>query len=1178
VQDNSNTASHSQPSDGRDTPDRLILDHRIWWLIALAVVGTVVFFFKYNDAFSTASIDLSVPRSEIAERARSLSRELGYDKDKVIASTTFDEDENIKTFLEFEFGAKRASQLMRSEIPVWTWASRFCREHEAEECTVTLSPDKHLVKFKHSIPNDWPAPSVSHEQAEKLARDFVEQSAKRSLAGYELVGEQTQTRLKRRDYSFIWENRARDFSAARQRFSVDVVGNKVGAFTESLNLPEQWTRRYEKMRSYNTQLFNAASALYTLLLAVAVIYFFYAVATHKVRWRGAIIYSAVFAVVQTLESFNNWPLVVSQYEPVKSSYNAYLAEQAFSRFLSFAAVLVVAIVFIGAGEVIYRRFWPHRIATENWFRPSGLASKEETRGLIAGHIAPLIYLGWVVGYYIIGKNFGFFTPLFVENYQAYASSFVPAFSAVAVGVFAAVHEEIIYRVVALNLLVWLLRKIPKFPGSAAFWIANLLQAVAWGFMHSNYPQQPSYARGLELTVSGLLFGWLFQSFGLLPAIVSHYVVDSYLTARCFLTSPQPDLVATSVLSFIPFLLLLLFALYLSRSGHAPSASLVESLTNVSVTAAQEVVQEQSKEQKPESESKATLHFQTEPLHFKARAQILLAGIALFAVSLTLLHPMAIGRNAHLRVNREQAEKAGDKAMQSLGLNPAQYNRVAWLSAQNVNQDSQFQYIWEKLGAASAVRYANLSNFGFSWTVRYFHPLQPKEYRYCLDERGNEASFSITEPEDAPGMSLGEDSAVALASDYLTRHHPEFSPLEFDSVEEIRREKRKDYQVIFEAQRLRISDAPCKILVAIAGNEVSDYKQEWEIPDSWRQQFERKHFKEEVASLLVIGERVVLIGLFIWWVLGLLRSGAMTWRLPLIIGAASLALTGLNEWNASLTAFQSYSTSITVDTFFSKQVIDSAQKLLWSTLFTVISCALGVAAFRLLSQNTNIYAVLRAGFFPGDAQGKTQQRQLWLDAIICGYSMAMIRFALSHITTAVSSLVSPAVQGAALFGIAHMGNLHLPQLDIQIECFNHAVKDAVNASVISGVFAKYFGGFKKALLLVPLLVLAQHAQDRYWQDYAVNVVHSLLEWIILYVFIVRFARRNVYAYLMFGWASEIIGRLMTIALHAGSVMGGNIGFCIVLWLTPLVWLCWLFSNKIVPQDTGPASNQRLDSAT
>lgn len=1177
MQDNPSPPSDSYSESARGTKDRIMGDHRIWWLLALAGIGAFVFFFKYDDAFSTASIDLSVPRDEITTAARALSRELGYEKDKTIDSTIFDEDENTKTFLEFELGSKRASELMRSEIPVWTWVSRFCREREPEDCTVTLAPDKRLIKFRHSVPNDWSLPSLSHAQAEKLAREFVEQRANRSLQGYELVADQTLTRLKRRDFSFIWENRARDFNGARQRFSVDVVGNKVGAFSELLNLPESWKRRYEKMRSYNTQLFNAASALYAILLAITVIYFFFVVATNKVRWRSAIIYSAAFAIVQSLESFNNWPVVVSQYEPVKTSYGAYLAEQVFSRFLSLAVIFVIAVMFIATAEVIYRRFFPRRVAIENWFSSRALAGTEEIRGLVVGHIAPFIYLGWVVGYYIVGKNFGFFTPLFVENYQAYASSFVPAFSAISVGLFASVHEELVYRIVALNLLGWLLQKIPGLRGRyiVVFWIANLLQSAAWGFMHSNYPQQPSYARGLELTVSGLLFGWLFESFGLLSAVVAHYVVDSYLTVRFFLTSPQPDLVITSVLSFTPFLLLLIFALYLRCSKEAPSAVETESLLNDSLTAYQQAASELNKEKQPEQDTQATLHFQFEPLPLKRRLQIVSVAVALLAVAAFFLHPLVVGRNAHLRINRVQAEKDGDRAMQRLGLNPAQFNRVAWLSGQNANQDNQYQYIWENLGADAAIRYANLSDFGFNWTVRYFHPLQAKEFKYCLDERGKAFAFTISEPEDTLGASLEEERAIELARQYISNNHSEFLPLALDSVEEIKREKRKDYQVLFEAPKFRIADAPCKILVSIAGASVVDYKQQWEIPDSWRQHFDRKHFKDELANLLVMAERVIVIGFFIWWILGLLRSGAMTWRLPLVVGIFSLVLACLSEWNSSLTAFQSYPTTIAVDTFVTKQIVDAVQKFLWSTLFSFISCALAVAAFRLLSSNTSIYAILRAGFAPADENGRIRQRQLWIDAIICGYSMGVIRFALSTIFIGVSSSVSPGVQGAALFGVAHMGNVFSPQLDSSVECFTRALREAINTGILAGLFSKYFGVLKKGLIIVPLLVLAQYSQERYWQDYAINVSHSLIEWLILYLFIVKFARRNVYAYLMFGWSSEIVGRLAAISLHAGNLMSGSIGFCVFLWLVPIVWLCWLFSNKISPQEPDTAGASGLE---
>src|SRR5690606_4462977 len=53
--------------------------------------------------------------------------------------------------------------------------------------------------------------------------------------------------------------------------------------------------------------------------------------------------------------------------------------------------------------------------------------------------------------------------------------------------------------------------------------ALLLQAIVFAAAHANYPQQPAYARTLELFVPALLWGLFYLRFGLLPVVLVHFL-------------------------------------------------------------------------------------------------------------------------------------------------------------------------------------------------------------------------------------------------------------------------------------------------------------------------------------------------------------------------------------------------------------------------------------------------------------------------------------------------------------------------------------------------------------------------------------------------------------------------------------------------------------------------------
>jgi hypothetical protein len=102
---------------------------------------------------------------------------------------------------------------------------------------------------------------------------------------------------------------------------------------------------------------------------------------------------------------------------------------------------------------------------------------------------------------------------------------------------AGITEEIEFRLFGLSLLAWLVGLLFHDPDGRpkplVFWTANILLAMGFGTAH--LPAQA--AVGLPLTplvitatlvlngIGGLVFGWLFWSFGLESAILAHFFAD-----------------------------------------------------------------------------------------------------------------------------------------------------------------------------------------------------------------------------------------------------------------------------------------------------------------------------------------------------------------------------------------------------------------------------------------------------------------------------------------------------------------------------------------------------------------------------------------------------------------------------------------------------------------------------
>nr|WP_279537943.1 CPBP family intramembrane metalloprotease [Paenibacillus turpanensis] len=84
---------------------------------------------------------------------------------------------------------------------------------------------------------------------------------------------------------------------------------------------------------------------------------------------------------------------------------------------------------------------------------------------------------------------------------------------------AAIEEEAVYRLFGIALFTKLLRFRP---------LAVLLSSVIWALGHVQYPIYPSYTRLIEVTVLGILFGYLFLKFGFITVVFAHAAMDSIL--------------------------------------------------------------------------------------------------------------------------------------------------------------------------------------------------------------------------------------------------------------------------------------------------------------------------------------------------------------------------------------------------------------------------------------------------------------------------------------------------------------------------------------------------------------------------------------------------------------------------------------------------------------------------
>ena len=203
-------------------------------------------------------------------------------------------------------------------------------------------------------------------------------------------------------------------------------------------------------------------------------------------------------------------------------------------------MLVFPTVVIGL-QVVYARSYaelialgtPSFIAFGVFSLPAGwLADRWSRRNMMVlffagcGLSLAAAHIGFIVAFYMIGSKFGVWAPQDLNYSDAVNTSF-PWIAGVAIGVMAATSEEFTFRLFAIPFL-------GKFTGSRV--LAVILPAFFWSFLHSAYPQEPGYIRGIEVGLIGIVAGLVMLRWGILATLTWHYTVDASLVGMLLIRS------------------------------------------------------------------------------------------------------------------------------------------------------------------------------------------------------------------------------------------------------------------------------------------------------------------------------------------------------------------------------------------------------------------------------------------------------------------------------------------------------------------------------------------------------------------------------------------------------------------------------------------------------------------
>jgi len=841
----------------------------LFWIgfSALSVLSLVFSIKFFPRAFPIINIDLSMNRQQALASARSVAARHGWGPPAFRQTASFDVDQEVQNYVELEGGGKDAFSLMIRQglYAPYTWTVRHFREGEAHESFIAFKPDGRPCGFKMIVPETEACKNVSSKEARYIAEKTAADDWGAPLHNYDLVEQSEELRIGgRRDHVFVYERNDVKIGDGSYRLRLAVTGNRLTELKYFIKIPEAFTRRFKEMRSANNTISSVADIVAGVLyvLGGCVLGLFILLKKRRVIVRAPVLFGLGIAGLQVLGEINAWPLEWMNYDTALS-YGGFVFDHASAILYRFVIDFALLSLSFMAAESLSRRAFPEHIQLFKIWTKDGGGSVQVAGRTIGGYLLVAVFCAYQLMLYYVATRFrGWWTPSDTLIEPNIFAAYFPWFSSFATALHAGFWEESLFRAVPIACGAIIGERYGRRGWGVT--IAIIAQAVIFGAAHANYPNEPSYARLVELILPATGFGLLYLYFGLLPAVILHFTFDALWISLPLFISSAPGvwgdrlLVVATVLS--PLWIVLLRRHQNRRWVEFPSAG-----RNAAWTPP-----EQPEYQAAEPcEERISMPKRTGRMIMTAAS----IGLMLWAVSTRFksdVPPLEAGKSASVRTAKEALAKEGFAA-------PPPWKIVTII---NGDPDPADRFVWQK-GGEKVYRELMARGYLFPplWLVRFARfegdiVARAEEYHILISGRGKIFGVSHQVPENMTGATLSEADARALAEAAIRhKYSVDVSKLAQISATPSKLPARQNWEFVYEYPPDNpLKEGQTRITAVVEGREVAQIYKSVYIPEEWkRQERNRMNLLGILESLSSIVTIILFIAGLVIAVLGWARS-------------------------------------------------------------------------------------------------------------------------------------------------------------------------------------------------------------------------------------------------------------------------------------------------------------------
>ena len=1087
-------------------------------IVLLGVVGLLTFLRFYETAFPTASIDFQIGRSEALETAQEFWRKQGHDLSNYHSVVTFRADHSAKDYIDQQAGLVTLNRLAQEEISVWRWQVRSFAPLQKEEFGTTFDPSSRLVGFCHAIPEEKPGAKLDTEATQRLAVHYLQEEHGLDLSGYKLVDSSSHERDDRIDHYFTWERKDFTIGEATYRLHVGIQGDEISSYWEGLKIPEAWFIAHNKESERGGLLGTIGSAFNFVLTAAMVVVFLLQMRAGLIRWRFAIALALIVTIILAVAGLNDFPLRMAAY-PTTSSLAGYVIQYLLFGLIGLAYTSVMITLQGSTVESLARGLWPKRIPLTRFITRRGLRSRELVTAIMVGYFLAAFQLGYVMAFYRLGQDhFGVWVPVDIP-YDDILSTVLPWIYPMTVGAWAAINEEIFFRLFSGSLVKRHLRN---------KWLAALLPGIIWASLHAWYPQQPFFIRVVELSVVGFILGLVFLRYGVLATITSHYLYNAVVTGSLIWETGElyPRLAMAFVIA-LPALMLLPAAISLLRRRNLLSFEDFPQEEKIVVPA-------------PPPAVTPPTHREVVPLTKKALTIVgFLALLGL--VIITALPAPHLGDFLDVGIGREEGQRIATKHLTELELLTQDFYLVSNFTTLVGGGDPQ--YLIDNLGVEGAERFLESQLPSYGWHVRFWRSEKKEEIQVWVDPSGQPIAMSHTLEEEAPGGNLKVEEAQEIAQNFLE----EFQGIPLAECELVgsssqEREARTDHYFTWERKDQPVGEGALRHYVTVQGQHIGAYGSYLKTPEAWqREQAKWTAWKAIVSGIkdyLPTGLTFLCLILFVLH----FRVNKLNLRFALIAALGMTVLDLLGRLNNLSTFFLGYRHTQSLADYLIRYIVGFPQGLAYTFGYWCMLGGLAEALYReAFMEETPIPLQL--------SQWRRWASLGWREAALLGllayplWRGAMNLGGWARATLAPSSMAGPGAPSGLL-------DPFLPTLAALTSSLSSTLYYCVTLALAISLLGRYL---KRPAWIGPLLVLAAVAWNcisaESWAELAVEGMVTLLIALGTWWLVWNYFRHNVWAYLVAGYTVFMLEDGLNLIGYSYSWYALNGWLVLILALLP-----------------------------